>query len=462
MEQCVMVSIAKLAVLMEDFSDIETLIEASAEDPQKLLDARNTWEVFFAEYDDDPREIPEIPEVKNWIHASLEAGIPWFYFMRTDSSSLGLRAFITAYAGVRDAQEHYQIDRTLLQQFLEKNLKNLFDFAAQYELPPDAAEEAGNAVIDSVMHFLSGGADAPETETDQPALPKETMKQEALERLHQLETLYGLNPKVARYFAEGRLYYSYLTGGGYLGSIDTITYDERYEKIARSFEEQTSALVYHAIEYQNTLSLLFVSPDITCWQDERPSNCGVQALTVDLDSQEKTLGCIELDSFDGALLRKNPNISSALPENKPELSSSDSEIVERFRILTNVGMITDLDLPGLFLRKRELFYSELMTLMGQKVGVVDQLSASPDRKYLVQALSAQIPDRIYFVMDTLDGKMAFLFVSKNPKKWEMEKRQLEQCCPYAIVLDPDEMTASMAPIHFTMVNGGPVGILDIG
>ena len=65
-------------------------------------------------------------------------------------------------------------------------------------------------------------------------------------------------------------------------------------------------------------------------------------------------------------------------------------------------------------------------------------------------------------MDTLDGKMAFLFVSKNPKKWEMEKRQLEQCCPYAIVLDPDEMTASMAPIHFTMVNGGPVGILDIG
>ena len=155
MEQCVMVSIAKLAVLMEDFSDIEALIEASAEDPQKLLDARNTWEVFFAEYDDDPREIPEIPEVKNWIHASLEAGIPWFYFMRTDSSSLGLRAFITAYAGVRDAQEHYQIDRTLLQQFLEKNLKNLFDFAAQYELPPDAAEEAGNAVIDSVMHFLS-------------------------------------------------------------------------------------------------------------------------------------------------------------------------------------------------------------------------------------------------------------------------------------------------------------------
>ena len=37
-----MASIAKLAVLMEDFSDIEILIESLAENHQKLLDAQNT------------------------------------------------------------------------------------------------------------------------------------------------------------------------------------------------------------------------------------------------------------------------------------------------------------------------------------------------------------------------------------------------------------------------------------
>ena len=121
MRQCIMVSIAKLAVLMEDFSDIEILIESLAENHQKLLDAQNTWEVFFTEYDDDSREIPEIPEVKNWIEASLNAGIPWFYFMRTEDSSMGLQVFAVTYAGVRDTQERYQIDRVLLQQFIEKN-----------------------------------------------------------------------------------------------------------------------------------------------------------------------------------------------------------------------------------------------------------------------------------------------------------------------------------------------------
>lgn len=51
---------------------------------------------------------------------------------------------------------------------------------------------------------------------------QERKKTEALERLSQLEKLYGLNPKVRKYFAEGKLYYSYITGG-VIGSIDTIT-----------------------------------------------------------------------------------------------------------------------------------------------------------------------------------------------------------------------------------------------
>ena len=51
---------------------------------------------------------------------------------------------------------------------------------------------------------------------------QERKKTEALERLSQLEKLYGLNPKVRKYFAEGKLDYSYITGG-VIGSIATIT-----------------------------------------------------------------------------------------------------------------------------------------------------------------------------------------------------------------------------------------------
>ena len=62
-----MVAIQKMDVLMEDYSYIQGLIDDFASDINKLIEARNTWEVFFAEYDDDPREIFEIPEILNWI-----------------------------------------------------------------------------------------------------------------------------------------------------------------------------------------------------------------------------------------------------------------------------------------------------------------------------------------------------------------------------------------------------------
>ena len=78
-----MVPIPKMDVLMEDFSNIEELIGNIASDRAQLLEARNTWEVFFRGYDDDPREIPDIPEVVNWVEQSVEEGIPWFYFMKS-------------------------------------------------------------------------------------------------------------------------------------------------------------------------------------------------------------------------------------------------------------------------------------------------------------------------------------------------------------------------------------------
>ena len=111
---------------------------------------------------------------------------------------------------------------------------------------------------------------------------QERKKTEALERLSQLEKLYGLNPKVRKYFAEGKLYYSYITGG-VIGSIDTITYDPRYAYIAKAVQEQYGVLVYHAFEYHDTLSLLCVSDDEAEWEAERPTRMGVKAMVIDVN-----------------------------------------------------------------------------------------------------------------------------------------------------------------------------------
>ena len=76
MEDICMVAIQKEDVWMEDFTNANTLIRSIASNRQQLLAMRNRWEVFFLGYDDDPREIPDIPEVVNWIERSVEVGIP--------------------------------------------------------------------------------------------------------------------------------------------------------------------------------------------------------------------------------------------------------------------------------------------------------------------------------------------------------------------------------------------------
>lgn len=83
-------------------------------------------------------------------------------------------------------------------------------------------------------------------------LTKATDKEVKAETISRIKTLidkYNLNPNVLKYFRKGQVYYSYLTAMGMMGSIDTISYDEDYEKAVKDFEAHHKGyVVYHAIE----------------------------------------------------------------------------------------------------------------------------------------------------------------------------------------------------------------------
>lgn len=87
----------------------------------------------------------------------------------------------------------------------------------------------------------------------------EKMKRTAIENIERLICKLGLNPNVKKYFEEGKVYYSYLTAGGFLGSIDNVEYDKRYPIIISECEKEHNCLVYHAIECGDVLFLLFVT-----------------------------------------------------------------------------------------------------------------------------------------------------------------------------------------------------------
>lgn len=141
---------------------------------------------------------------------------------------------------------------------------------------------------------------------------KMEIKEEAINRIKALIEKCKLNPNVLKYFKEDKVYYSYLTAGGFMGSIDTISYDKNYEKAVKDFEtKHPDYIVYHAIEsitaHGKLLSLLYVSSDKEDWESERlESNNNTMSYVFNLDNPKLSeFGYITIDSFmeSGALVR---------------------------------------------------------------------------------------------------------------------------------------------------------------
>ncbi len=456
MAETCMVPIPKMDVLMEDFTNIKKLIDIVASDSEQLRKMRNSWEVFFMGYDDDPRELPNIPEVVNWIEQSVEDGIPWFYFMRATQDSLGLVTFMTCCCSEQDPdhQGRYVFDKDRTLSFVKKNLDNLANFVEERGIP----QKVGCAATDDVMAAIQRILTVLEEHGNSAEAMDKKQFNEAIERLLIMEKLYKINPNIRKYFSEGKLYYSYITGG-ILGSIDTINYDERYAKIVRAFEEKTSYLVYHVIESDNAISLLFVSNDCDHWETERPTSSGVLAQIVNMETYENKLGFICLDTIQGALYRRNNKIYSSMPYHDPDansLSASDSEIVERLDILKNIGIMTDLDITGIFMHESEICYSILQSVFDTPVGVINRISSNPHYVQLLEALQKQMPLKFYFLMGSNGNKLAFLYVSEDESKWEYEKLELENKRPFAVVVDLDNMTVGTKQIEYKIVHGGPI------
>lgn len=145
-------------------------------------------------------------------------------------------------------------------------------------------------------------------------LTKATDKEVKAETISRIKTLidkYNLNPNVLKYFRKGQVYYSYLTAMGMMGSIDTISYDEDYEKAVKDFEvHHKGYVVYHAIEsitpQGKMLALLYTGDDKENWDCERLEDNYLMAYVVNFTVPEYSeFGDIFIEGFgdSGALVR---------------------------------------------------------------------------------------------------------------------------------------------------------------
>ena len=113
--------IDKEAIENLDFSMITDFIEDREFNEILLYEAVGTLNISFYGYDDDPREIFEVPEIQKWVKTSmLEEKIPWFFFLSTSETSQSLKALALCFI----AEPVKALDGTTSYQPLNKNLKN--------------------------------------------------------------------------------------------------------------------------------------------------------------------------------------------------------------------------------------------------------------------------------------------------------------------------------------------------
>jgi hypothetical protein len=124
----------------------------------KSLARRNQGkvEIVVETYDDDPRDLWEIPEAIAWFKAAEPVGKHWFFFLRTDPGTFSLPyvACCVCNGGTVTGLRSNSVDNTLvaadgdaLLDFLERNFKHLNELTDSLGLPESDNKRISLAVL---------------------------------------------------------------------------------------------------------------------------------------------------------------------------------------------------------------------------------------------------------------------------------------------------------------------------
>jgi len=290
-------------------------------------------------------------------------------------------------------------------------------------------------------------------------MTKDERTEEALRRIGILIRLYGLNPNVLHYFEENRLYYSYLTGGGFIGSIDTISYSRKYEELVSIFENSYNCTVYHAIECDDSLFLLYVGNDKQHWFEEVPISQGIFGALFNLETATLKFGYIQVDTLNGALYRRSKRLYTAfdlVELDQKKLTDIDLEVIKRLNIMITQGLISDLDIIELYKTSKEVMFSMPMTIFGNVTGVVNRASDFDLISQFVNEVNSLGFTPFFCIYIKKSSRVAVLYVSSEKEKWEFECDLLNNNTSPAVVFDLIENKVEIKNVYYTFSLGGPI------
>jgi hypothetical protein len=113
-------------------------------------------ELWFMGYDEDPREIWEIPEVKAYLKYIESLCKYWFFFLRTEKPAYGLPVFVYTLCNAErighgtGSNISIQLDMGEFAQLLQRNYGWLNEITGRLQVPEAEIERVSRAVIECV------------------------------------------------------------------------------------------------------------------------------------------------------------------------------------------------------------------------------------------------------------------------------------------------------------------------
>ncbi|MEZ8770992.1 DUF4365 and DUF1817 domain-containing protein [Vibrio alginolyticus] len=145
-----------------DLSGINQMMERYFRTRDLLISNRNKAVFWIFGYDNDPRELYEIPEVRRWFQFTLEQGVPWFYLLDVgaDHMSLPINMYSCCNISVNQlscgSKSVVISSMSEINNWIEINFENLNRFADEKKIPDNIVKEVSEKVITSVCRLISG------------------------------------------------------------------------------------------------------------------------------------------------------------------------------------------------------------------------------------------------------------------------------------------------------------------
>lgn len=153
-------SIPKEDVDTGSMDTVLEIIKKLSKNKKMLLDKRSSVEIFFPDYDNDERELYDIPEIRHWFQNSMAQKIPWFYFLNGKNLTIGLSLLFTCCVNVKRVKVVNNIhklepNREEIEEWMNENFINLNIFTEKNDIDLEINKEVSNTMGEAFMKMFS-------------------------------------------------------------------------------------------------------------------------------------------------------------------------------------------------------------------------------------------------------------------------------------------------------------------